>query len=208
MTEEEAKAWIASHVSRETLEALDTYAALVQKWQRAINLVSKSSLNALYSRHMADSLQVFHAARQTTGTWLDIGSGGGFPGLVCAIAAKEAAPELSFVFIESDGRKASFLRDVSRNLDLGVTIHAERIEAVPNQEATVLSARALAPLVTLCELGHRHLAPDGIAIFPKGRNHAVEQAELDLVWKMQREILPSQTDPHAVIYRIGGLSRV
>lgn len=208
MTEDEAYAWVAQSVSRETLSRMEAYVALLQKWQRAINLVSPTTLDHMFSRHIADSLQIFALAPVETGKWVDIGSGGGFPGMVCAIVAKEAAPGLHFTFIESDQRKAAFLRDVARHLDLGATILASRIEAAPPQAANILSARALAPLVALCDLAHPHLADHGVALFLKGRNHAVEQAAADLVWKMDRDIVPSKLDPDAVIYRIGELVRV
>lgn len=208
MTEDDARAWIASHVSRETYDAFESYAALVKKWQRAINLVSRGTLEQLFLRHIADSLQVFLNRPTNSGHWLDIGSGAGFPGMICAIAAKDHAPNLTFSFIESDQRKASFLREVSRQTETKTNILPVRIESAPPQHADVVSARALAPLAQLCDLAHPHLAPGGTALFPKGRNHAVEQQDTDRVWKMHREIIPSELDPESVIYKIGELARV
>ena len=208
MTEDEAKSWVAAHVSRETTAALETYSRLTQKWQRAINLVATSTLDQIYSRHIVDSLQLLGLRRGDVGHWADFGSGAGFPGLVCAIAAKDHAPELTFTLIESDQRKASFLREVARTVDRNVNILVTRIEDAPPQNAQIISARALASLAKLCEFSKPHMAKNGIALFPKGRNHAAEQADADAHWTMNREIIPSKTDPSSVIYRIGELTRV
>ncbi len=208
MNEEDSRSWVASYVSRETLAAFDLYAQLLQKWQKAINLVSRNTVHQVYSRHIADSLQVFHARPETGSRWLDMGSGAGFPGLVCAIAAKDLQRPMKFTLIESDQRKASFLREVARCTETEVDVLAVRIEAAPPQNAEIISARALAPLRKLCELSHPHLAPGGIALFPKGRNHAVEQLDADREWKMSREIIPGDLDPESVVYRIGELARV
>lgn len=207
MTEDEARAWVATHVSRETLARFETYETLIRKWQKAINLVSGPTLNALYSRHIADSLQIFDLRPGNTGHWVDIGSGAGFPGLICAIAAKDHAPDLRFTFIESDLRKGGFLREVARNTDVKITVLTERIEAAHPQDADVLSARALAPLTDLCAFADRHLHVAGTALFPKGRRHVEEQEIADSHWTMTREIVQSRTDPDAVIYRIGDLAR-
>ena len=208
MTEDDAKSWVVARVSRETAAALEDYARLVQKWQRAINLVAPSTLDQIYSRHIADSLQILDLRSDDIGRWVDFGSGAGFPGLVCAIAAKDHAPNLTFTLVESDQRKASFLREVARTTETKIDILVARIEDIPQQNAQIISARALASLAKLCEFSKPHMANDGIALFPKGRNHAAEQADADARWTMNREVLPSKTDPTSVIYRIGDLTRV
>lgn len=208
MTENEAKAWVDAHVSRETSDRLALYADLVRKWQKAINLVSGSTLSHIYTRHIVDSLQIFHLSDNDEGLWLDIGSGAGFPGMVCAIAAQDAKPELRFTMIESDQRKGAFLREVARHTGVKVTILIDRIEDAPPQGADILSARALAPLSTLCAFAERHLSKNGQALFPKGRNHIEEQKAVETDWTMTREIVQSRTDPDAVIYKIGELARV
>jgi len=208
MTEAEARAWVATHVSRETLAKFATYAQLIAKWQRAINLVSPTTIDQIFARHIADSLQVFTVRPTNQGLWLDIGSGAGFPGLVCAVAAQDVAPQLVFRLIESDKRKAGFLREAARQLSVSVDVLTTRIEETNPQYAQIISARALAPLSKLCELSAPHLEPDGTALFQKGRSHEKEQRAADQVWMMTREILPSKTEPDAVIYRIGNLRRV
>ncbi len=155
-------------VSRETMARLDAYAGLLEKWTPAINLVSKASLRDLWTRHFLDSAQILGLAKTRIGRWVDLGAGGGFPGMVCAIMAAECAPDLRFTFVESDSRKATFLRTVSRETSVPVEIIDERIENIAPLKADVLSARALAPLKVLLEHAERHLAANGQALFPKG----------------------------------------
>jgi 16S rRNA (guanine527-N7)-methyltransferase len=151
-------------VSRETLTRLETYAALLTKWTRRINLVSAASLPDLWHRHIADSAQLL-AFRPPARLWLDLGSGAGFPGLVVAILT----PDLHVRLVESDQRKCAFLRRVAEDTGTTVDIVPCRIETLPPQSADVISARALAPLTQLLAHAEKHLAPDGIGLFPKGR---------------------------------------
>lgn len=194
-------------VSRETRDRLETYAELLRKWSPRINLVSRASLPDLWERHFEDSAQLFDLGGVSRGRWVDLGSGGGFPGAVVAILAAEAAPDLAVTLIESDGRKAAFLRSVSRETGVPFTTLDRRIEEVPPQAADVLSARALAPLTVLLGHAQRHLAPDGIALFPKGARHETELAEARRDWRFEHEALPSRTEPAAAIYRIGRVAR-
>jgi len=196
------------NVSRETSERLDTYAALLVKWNPAINLVSKSSLADLQTRHFADSAQLFELCPPTARHWVDLGSGGGFPGLVIAILAAESMPELAVTLVESDGRKAAFLSAVVRETGLHAKVIADRIESLPPLAADVLSARALAPLPQLLAFAEQHLAPGGHALFPKGATHRSEVAESLADWRFDLREHPSKTDPHAVILEIEGVSRV
>jgi 16S rRNA (guanine527-N7)-methyltransferase len=138
--------------------------------------------------------------------WLDLGSGGGFPGLVCAIAALETDPALRFELVDSDTRKCVFLREVARHTGLSVTVHTSRIEALPPRNASVISARALAPLSQLLPLALRHLAPGGICLFQKGAGHGEELESLPEGWQMEVDILPSVTSADSVILRIRNLS--
>ncbi|WJY22470.1 16S rRNA (guanine(527)-N(7))-methyltransferase RsmG [Fontisubflavum oceani] len=207
MTEDDARALIARDVSRETFERLEAYATALVKWQKAINLIAPATVDHLWQRHFLDSAQVFAHRLTDTGLWLDLGSGGGFPGLVCAILAAEKAPELQFGFIESDLRKGSFLREVARQTGLKIAVLTRRIEDAPPQSANVISARALAPLSRLCDLSHRHLAPGGICLFQKGESHAAELDAARTEWHMDVTTFASQTAANAVIYRIGELSR-
>lgn len=207
MTDGEA-AFLAAHpVSRETLDRLHLYAALLRKWTPRINLISKGALDELWHRHMRDSAQLMALAPESARTWCDLGSGGGFPGLVVAILARDVRPGLSVTLIEADKRKAAFLRTVNRDVGMDVQVLDERVEAAPPQGADVLSARALAPLPKLLGLARRHLAPDGTALFPKGAQHASEHREALELWRFRCETRSSETDPDAVILSISELSR-
>jgi 16S rRNA (guanine527-N7)-methyltransferase len=143
----------------------------------------------------------------TAGHWVDLGSGGGFPGIVIAIRAAEEAPDLRITCIESDGRKAAFLMTAARDLGLAVTVLTERAEGAEPQSADVVSARALAPLTDLMPLAQRHLAPHGFAIFPKGARHAMEVAEARVHWGFELTEWPSRTDPEARILKVEAITR-
>lgn len=194
-------------VSRETAARLDAFEALVRKWNPAINLVSKASLAELRQRHIADSEQLFELAGVAAGHWVDLGTGGGFPGMVVAIRAAGEAPGLRVTCIESDGRKAAFLMTAARELGLAVTVLAERIEAAEPQAAEVVSARALAPLTALLPLAARHLKQGGFAIFPKGAQHAKEVVQARADWRFDLTDWPSRTDPEARILKLGAITR-
>ncbi|GAA0297244.1 16S rRNA (guanine(527)-N(7))-methyltransferase RsmG [Rhodovulum strictum] len=200
---------VFADVSRETSERLAGFAALLRKWNPVINLVARSTLDALEERHLVDSAQLFQHLPPSARRWADLGSGGGFPGLVIAILAAEQAPDLTVELIESDQRKATFLRTAARELGLGnVTVLAERIESLPPRHADVISARALAPLTELLDHAERHLAEDGIALFPKGARHGEELDAALASWRFDVQKIPSTTDPQAVILKIGGIARV
>jgi len=197
------KAMAGLDVSRETSERLEIYAQLVRKWTKAINLVAPGTVGDLWSRHFVDSAQIADCAPTTVGRWADLGSGGGFPGMVLAILAAETDPERETVLIESDQRKSAFLRTVSRETSVPVVILDQRIELAPEQQADVVSARALASLSELLPLAQRHLASDGIALFPKGRRYQQEVEEARDKFDFELEIHPSRTDPEAVILAVG-----
>lgn len=189
-------------VSRETMERLDIYADLLERWTKHINLVSQSTLKSIWQRHFLDSaqLQVFASNEG----WLDIGSGGGFPGAVIAIIC----PETPVTLVESDRRKATFLRTVARETGIGFKVHAERIEALSPMNASRMSARALASLSVLLGHAETHLSATGKAIFMKG---ASAQEEIDQAlehWRFDCETYKSQTDAGAVILSIGNIKRV
>ena len=195
-------------VSRETVEKLLTYQALVEKWNPAINLVARSTLGALWDRHFSDSAQVYRLAPSAARRWADLGSGGGFPGLVVAILAAGEGRDLDVTLVESDQRKAVFLQTVARETGIRVTVRAERAESLPPMNVDVLSARALAPLEKLLTFAERHLAPGGCALFPKGASHESELQDAIKTANFSYETTTSTTDPNAVTYKIWGISRV
>ena len=195
-------------VSRETSKRLAQFETLIRKWNPVINLVARSTLDDLRNRHFIDSAQIFDLAPVTARHWVDLGSGGGFPGMIVAILAACERQDLSVTLVESDQRKAAFLTTAARELGIPVRVLPARIETIPSLQADILSARALAPLDTLLAHAERHLAPGGTAIFPKGGNH---QAEIDQAlehWTFSYQKEPSKTDASGVILIIGGISRV
>ena len=193
------------NVSRETFERLEHYVALLHKWNPKINLVSRGTLQDVWERHIRDSLQVFEAAEGLAGAWVDLGSGGGLPGLVVALAQH---PGFSVTLLESDQRKAAFLRTVLRETGSTGTVIAERIEATEPQSAAVLSARALAALPQLLGFCERHLAQEGVALLPKGITWKNEVAEAQKSFSFHCEAIKSCTQEGAVILRIREISRV
>lgn len=195
-------------VSRETEKRLRLFSELLERWTRTINLISPTSVPHIWERHIEDSAQAFAASRCNSGTWVDLGSGGGMPGAVVAIMAAELAPKLAMTCVESDQRKAAFLMTVSRETGVPFRVLSERVEILEPQAADVVSARALAPLDTLLGFAARHLAKDGVALFHKGARHEKERADAEKNWRFDCEVITSCTDPAAVIFKIGALHRV
>jgi 16S rRNA (guanine527-N7)-methyltransferase len=195
-------------VSRETLERLDIYADLLRKWNPSINLVAKSTLGQLWERHFFDSAQILEVSEQREGRWVDLGTGGGFPGLIVAILAANERAGISVTCIESDLRKAVFLQTVIREVGIKATVLSDRIEDIPPLSADVVSARALAPLSQLLGYAERHLAENGKAIFLKGAKVAREVKEALETWSFELDTYPSKTDPEASILKIGDIRRV
>ena len=194
-------------VSRETFSALQSYESLLRRWTPAINLVSKATLPEFWQRHIVDSAQLFALRPPESQTWADLGSGGGLPGLVIAILAKEFAPDMTVTLVESDLRKATFLREVIRTLSLRAEVRAERIESTAPLATQVLSARALAPLSALLAFADRHLRHDGVALFPKGARHADELDEARKAWRFDVTTEPSKSDSDAAILIIRNIHR-
>ena len=145
-------------VSRETLQRLYSYEMMVSRWNSTINLVSKTSLKDLWGRHIVDSSQIYSCAQPKAGLWLDLGSGGGFPGVVIAIIAKELSPKLEIVLVESDTRKCIFLRSVIRELGICARVENSRIEAFELSNVSFLSARALANMNSLCGFAEKFVS--------------------------------------------------
>ena len=196
------------NVSRETLEMLHAYAALLQKWNARINLVAASTLPDFWDRHIIDSAQLFSHAPESARHWVDLGSGGGLPGMVCAILARQFLPDCRFTVVESDMRKSAFLLTATREFDLDVQVVTARVETVPPQNADVVSARALAPLAQLLTWVTRHIAKDGVALLPKGKNYNEELAAAQRQWQFDMAMFDSQTDPLAKLLSLKDIKRV
>jgi 16S rRNA (guanine527-N7)-methyltransferase len=195
------------NVSRETMEALQAFEALVKRWNAAINLVSKASLPVLWDRHIVDSAQLFKHLPANAQHWADLGAGGGFPGIVLAILARGAGRTLKLTLVESDTRKATFLRQAVQALGLSVNVVNERIESLERLGADVVSARALASLDALLRFAAQHLREGGIAIFPKGARYSEELQAARAQWAFDVETHASQSEPGAAILIIRNIER-
>lgn len=192
-------------VSRETLELLNAFSELLLKWNQKINLVAPGEESRLWERHILDSAQLYQHAPKSSGNWFDFGSGGGFPGIVCAILSMRDEAGTKFHFVESDQRKSIFLTQVARELSLPLTVHNRRIEQFSGEPADVISARALAPLAKLLELSAPHLHPDSILLFPKGKRVESELTQASQSWNMNIHRIRSLTDPDGVILKLTGV---
>ena len=217
-------------VSRETVARLETYEALLRQWQKAVNLVAARTLEAVWQRHFADSAQLVELAPPGARSWLDLGSGAGFPGLVVAILLAEphrsglpmappcpgeptvSAPQPGsgrVTLIESDSRKVAFLGTVARQTGIAVDILSTRIETCTTQSRVappdVVTARALAPLDKLLSLAAPFLSPRTVGLFLKGREAAKEVEAARKAWTFNSALIPSSTEAEAHIVRVSTL---
>lgn len=189
------------NVSRETMDRLERYVVLVRKWAKSISLVSQGDHDAIWSRHVLDSLRLLPLIPQGTTHGVDLGSGAGFPGLVLALASN-----IPFDLIEADRRKAAFLVEAQRVTDAPVQVHCARIENLDLPRVLLVTARALAPLTTLLAHADRLLLPGGTALFPKGSHADEEIAAAAQHWRMQIQRSDNPQHPGSTILAITGLT--
>ena len=185
------------NVSRETIEKFQLYLTLLEKWQRRINLVSKSTLADAWQRHILDSGQLAAYYPPQTRQILDVGSGAGFPGLVLAIMGG-----VTVDLVESDQRKAVFLLTVIRELGLPAKVHNQRIETMPNFYPDVITARALAPVPKLLNLIETQLHSDGVCLFLKGASVEDELTNLQSYSTMVATTYPSLSSANGVVLEL------
>nr|WP_210328680.1 16S rRNA (guanine(527)-N(7))-methyltransferase RsmG [Mesorhizobium amorphae] len=195
----------AGPVSRETFDRLVAFEQLFLKWNRSINLAAPSTLDDVWRRHILDSAQLGRIAPQAK-RWVDLGSGGGFPGLVLAflLVEREGA---SIDLIESNRKKASFLQAVIGQFGLPARVIARRIDdSYPLVSAPeIVTARALASLPDLLDLSAPWLTKAARALFHKGRDYRAEVEESTHRWAFDLVEHPSMTDPHGVILELSDL---
>lgn len=184
-------------ISKSASARLDSYIAMLLRWNAAVNLISAHDVDAVRRRHVADCLQLIPLLPPDCERGIDLGSGAGLPGLVLAIATG-----IKFDLIEADQRKAAFLREAARVTEAPVTVHAAQIEALELPPARLITARALARLPRLLALAAPKLAKNGVCLFLKGAAAGTELTEAGREWHMRVEQIPSRTDPSATILRI------
>jgi len=191
-----------SNVSRETLDRLSAYVQLLDQWNRRINLVGRNTIGDVWRRHILDCAQLYPLLPRTTQTLVDLGAGAGLPGIVLAIMG---VPQVHL--IESDLRKAAFLREAIRITEVDATVHAGRIEQVPAFAADVITARACADLSTLLDLSEKFRGRRTVSVFLKGASAAEELAAASQQWEMRAEKIPSRSDSSGVILKLDAVKR-
>jgi 16S rRNA (guanine527-N7)-methyltransferase len=198
-----AQALEITPVSREIVARLDRFVELLLDWQQRMNLIAASTVPKLWTRHIADSLQLLDLAPQAR-IWIDLGSGAGFPGLVlaCALADK---PGAQIHLVESQGKKAAFLREATRHIGVPATVHAARIEDFVNQftaPADVVTARALASLNETLALAYPLSKTGAQGLFLKGQDVESELTHASKYWTFEPVLVPSKTSPSSRIVSV------
>ena len=203
-----ARAFGLTPVSRETEERLDRFVELLLTWQKTTHLISPSTIPNLWTRHVADSLQLIDLAPNAR-LWVDLGSGGGFPGVVIACALADT-PGAQIHLVESNSKKAAFLREAVRVTGAPAVVQPMRIEkyvanfaAIPD----VVTARALLPFKSLLDNSFSILSRGTLGLFPKGQDVAAELTQAAKYWKVEYTLAPSRTDSLARIVVVRGLER-
>ncbi len=203
---DKARALKITPVSRETQRRLELYVDLLLHWQQKTNLIAPSTIPTIWTRHIADSLQLLDLAPDAR-VWVDFGSGGGFPAIpvACALADR---PGAIVHLIESNGKKAAFLREAIRITGVPAQVHMDRVEKYtlsPVNSVDVVSARALAPLKVLCDQAFALIERGAIGLFPKGLDVAAELTEASKYWNINATTVASKTSPEGCIVIVRGL---
>jgi 16S rRNA (guanine527-N7)-methyltransferase len=206
LSADKARALALTPVSRETEKRLDMFVEALLLWQQKQNLVASSTLPVIWTRHIADSLQLLPLAPDAR-VWVDFGSGGGFPGIpiACALADKSGA---IVHLVESNGKKAAFLREAVRITGVNAVVHQERAENFAKscaEPVEVVTARALSPLKLLCDQTFPLIAKGALGLFPKGQDVDAELTEAAKYWTVEATKVPSKTSQEGTILVIRGL---
>ena len=194
LSADKAAALKLQNVSRETLQRLEQFVDLLLLWQQKTNLIAPSTIPFIWTRHVADSLQLLDHAPAAK-IWLDFGSGGGFPAIPIACALAER-PGTMVHLVESNGKKAAFLREAVRVTGVRAQVHLERAEKFrlgPVESVDVVTARALSPLKLLCDQALPWIEKGTVALFPKGQDIDAELTEATKYWTIEAEVVPSKT---------------
>lgn len=198
MTEDEARNWLAARldVSRETWERLDAFIDFLKAEAAHQNLISASTLDHIWARHIVDSAQLLAFAPRLHGQWVDLGSGAGFPGIIVALLS-----DWQVLLVESRAKRVDYLNRAIAHLGLGgrAEVAGMPVERVETRSFDVISARAFAPLPKLLDLSARFSTDKTIWLLPKGRNAVNELEEARKAWELDFTVQPSVTDPDAGI---------
>jgi 16S rRNA (guanine527-N7)-methyltransferase len=208
LASDRARALALTPVSRETAARLDRFVTLLLEWQRTTHLIAPSTVPTLWTRHIADSLQLIDLAPRAR-VWADMGSGGGFPGLVIACALGEE-PGRRVHLIESNVKKAAFLRAAAAATESPAVVHAVRMEKFVesvDDRIDVVTARAVSPLDFLLRECAPLLRAGTLGLFPKGQDVVAELTAASKSWKIAAELVPSRTDSRGRIVVVRGLER-
>jgi 16S rRNA (guanine527-N7)-methyltransferase len=206
LSSDRAQALTLTPVSRETAARLDRFVELLLRWQNITHLIAPSTVPILWTRHIADSLQLLDLAPEAK-IWVDVGTGGGFPGLVLACALYGMAGR-QIHLVESNTKRAAFLREAVAVTQAPAIVHGERMENFVEtftQRADTVTARAVSPLKLLLGQCAPLLKGVTIGLFPKGQDVEAELTEASKYWKMTADLVPSTTDPNARIVRVRAL---
>jgi 16S rRNA (guanine527-N7)-methyltransferase len=207
LSEDRERALSLTPVSRETQQRLRRFVDLLLLWQRKTNLISPSTIPKLWTRHVADSLQLLDLAPKDVRRWIDFGSGGGFPAIPIACAMAEG-PGAQVHLVESNGKKAAFLREAIRVTGVPAQVHQGRVENYGERSGDnieVVSARALAPLKTLCDQAFPLIDRGAVGLFPKGQDVDAELTEAAKYWSIEADKVSSKTSPEGCIVVVRGL---
>lgn len=190
-----ARETVRREVGAANFDRIERFVAACRAWGRVSNLVSTADRDRLWERHVLDSLQLVPLAADAGESWIDLGSGGGFPGMIVAIARDNTAVTL----VESNRKKAAFLVQAAAASGVPITVEARRTHAVPSTRADVVSARALAPLPELLDLAAKFFGPGTLGLFPKGRNAEAEIADARKRYAFAMAVTPSLTGSGAIL---------
>jgi 16S rRNA (guanine527-N7)-methyltransferase len=198
MTEDEAKVWLTRelNVSRETIERLNAFSTMVIEASATQNLISASTIPVMWQRHIVDSAQLLLHTQSRNGIWIDLGTGAGFPGIVIALLTEQ-----SMILVESRRKRSDFLADSLERLGLSarVSIHGGRLEMLPTQPCSVISARAFAPLSKIFDLAARFSHSGTVWLLPKGRTAREELESVTGTWQGVFHVKQSKTNPESTI---------
>ena len=190
------------NVSRETLDLFCEYEALLSKWNKKINLVSKKSLFDIWERHFLDSGQIINHVEASGKRWVDLGSGAGFPGLVVALLLRDRKIDCDIVLVEKSTKKVFFLNEVIRKLNLNVKVVNNNVDTIEPLNADILTARAFSELKNLIELSVRHRKERGVSLFLKGENYRLELDKTLNYWFFDYDIFDSLSNSSGKIIRV------